>query len=430
MTTASTGLADTVDSVIETLAERLADPARTCPCGSAENWRPALDSECGLALLYAELGHSDPDYRYIAHRYLGEANQALSESGNHALYDGAPALAFAASCAVQREGEYATLFAGLDEPVFRVVRVVLAAEHERLKAGATAEHYANFDLISGLAGLGRYLLRREQDSPEARSLLEDVCAYFGALIRPIKREGHTLPGWWSDRPLNPSTEDSSGHINLGMAHGIPGPLALLATAWRSGVRVHGHAEAIETIMDFLITWSDEDEFGRYWPQALDLDEYTHRPPRLTRSRQAWCYGTPGIARAVQLAGFALGRQDWNTLAREAVWDMFRLPTEQWRVQDTCLCHGWAGLLHVVARIHADDPRCELSGELDWLAQRTAAPFDPSLPYGYQQVGGLRAELLRDDPGFLTGAAGIALALHAYRTTPRPASGWDTALLLD
>lgn len=430
MTSAQPDLANTVDSVIEELTERLSDPTRTCQGHRAENWRPMLDSEAGMALLYAELGYSDPAYRHIAHRYLSEANQRLSESDNHSLYDGAPALAFAASCAVRHDGEYAGLLSGLDESVFRVVRVILASEHERINAGTAARHYADFDLISGLAGQGRYLLRRAKDSPEARELLEQVCAYFAALVRPIEHEGHVLPGWWSSSPMNPSTTDSSGHANLGMAHGMPGPLALLAMAWRSGVRAHGHAEAIETMLDFLITWSDEDEFGTYWPQALDPRTYTNRPARLTRSRQAWCYGTPGIARAIQLAGFALDRPEWTELARTAVRDMFRQPNEQWRVQDTCLCHGWAGLLHVLARIDADDPRCEFGEELDWLAERTTAPFDPRLPYGYQQVGGLRAELLRDDPGFLTGSAGIALALHAYRTRARPASGWDAALLLD
>lgn len=418
-----------VDTVVDTIAERLIDPARIrFPSGRAQPWS-SLDRDCGIALLYAELGRVDSRFRTVAHRHLAAANEKLDQHGLHSLYNGVPALAFAACVCAQTDGEYAQLIAGSDESVFRVVRVLLDAENARIRAGNASDSFLKNDVISGLAGLGRYLLRRSPIAEEAEALAREVCEYYGALVRPIRYDGMSVPGWWSDSDP-PSGRGRSGSLNLGMAHGIPGPLALLASCWRDGVRVDGHAETIETIVDFLIEWSDTDEYGRYWPATLTLDEYANRPRRLARCNNGWCYGSPGVIRAIQLAGLALGRDDWIELARTAAQDMFRQPRELWRERDSALCHGWSGLLHVTARIEADDPRCELGDARHWLAERTVESFSPDLPYGYRSALGAGPDDFCDAPGFITGAAGIALTLHAYRTGPRPASGWDIALLID
>lgn len=126
-----------------------------------------------------------------------------------------------------------------------------------------------------------------------------------------------------------ANDEGTGHANLGLAHGIPGPLALSAVAWREGVRVPGQAETIEAIARFLVTWSEVDAYGRYWPASLNRGQYRRRPARLPRTRAAWCYGTPGVARALQLAGCALDRTDWTDLARDAARDLFRLPEAEW-----------------------------------------------------------------------------------------------------
>lgn len=431
----ATPMIDRIDTVLDTLMRRLADPDHTELSGATTQLGPTLNREAGLALLYAELGHgafgeSTPgceplEHRRTAHRNLVAASQTLQDTSQHGLYNGVPAVAFAASTAVQHDGDYATMLAKLDEALFPIVRSALDAEHARLRDGGILHQYASFDLLLGMTGLGRYLLRRCAVSAEAESLLRGVLECFAGLARPITRGGIALPGWWVEPPPDENWSRMPGHVNLGLAHGIPGPLALLSSAWRTGVRIVGHAELIETITDFLLDWSDVDDYGRYWPASLSQQQYTNRPAQLDRARQAWCYGSPGVARAVQLAGLALDRADWLATTRETVQGMFRLPEQEWGVQDACLCHGWSGLLHVLGRIRADDPDSVLAEQLDWLAERTVAPFDPDLPYGYPQ-----ANELGDNPTLLTGSTGIALALLAYRTGTPPASGWDAAILLD
>ena len=78
-----------------------------------------------------------------------------------------------------------------------------------------------------------------------------MLAYLVRLTKPVTVHGRNLPGWWS--PVSPGGRVDAafpgGHANTGMAHGITGPLTLLAAALRRGIAVEGHIEAIERILD-------------------------------------------------------------------------------------------------------------------------------------------------------------------------------------
>src|SRR5690606_33605046 len=112
-----------------------------------------------------------------------------------------------------------------------------------------------------------------------------------------------------------------GQLNFGLAHGVPGPLALLSLAWSAGFRVPGQDEAIETMADWLLDWREYDESGRpYWTSYISLGCYTGRGelPAPPPARPSWCYGAAGIARALGFAGGALSRPEWTAGGLEAV----------------------------------------------------------------------------------------------------------------
>jgi len=163
-----------------------------------------------------------------------------------------------------------------------------------------------------LTGLG-VALRRIGDL----ELLREVLSYLVRLTEPIDR----LPGWWC--PTGPHRNQpgpAGGHSkNLGMAHGIGGPLALLAQGLWAGITVNGQRDALSGICAFLDTWRQEGDAGPWWPQWLTLDELrtgqTTQPGPL---RPSWCYGTPGLSRAQQLAAIASGDTARQHLAEHAL----------------------------------------------------------------------------------------------------------------
>ncbi|NEA07719.1 lanthionine synthetase, partial [Streptomyces sp. SID10692] len=78
----------------------------------------------------------------------------------------------------------------------------------------------------------------------------------------IVRHGTRLPAWWITDGLDHGLAE---HVNLGLAHGVSGPLALLSTAWLADVRVDGQDEAVERTVALLARLATTDEAGPRWP---------------------------------------------------------------------------------------------------------------------------------------------------------------------
>ncbi|SHL84411.1 lanthionine synthetase C family protein [Streptomyces yunnanensis] len=427
--------------IVTELAERLVDPREvaTAAC-AADNvdllpGMPAAQSpwgtlglgeaHAGVALLYAELSHTDERFRTATHAHLAAAARGLGDPAVPGLFGGAASLAFAANAARHSEDDYAGMLATLDARVAAQVNRLLTGEGQRLAAGRAGVQMRTYDIVAGVTGLGRYLLLRGE---RHREQLTDTLAYLVRLTEPVEAHGHRVPGWWV--PLEPGhgPQFPRGHFNLGLAHGISGPLALLSLAWQAGVRVPGQREAIIQIAEHLLDHRTEQGM---WPGVMSFDAYVGAAdPHSGHTRMiAWCYGTPGTARALQLAAIALDHPDWQRQAVDA--QATALETLLDTVTDSSLCHGWAGLLHLTGLMaqDGDDPR--LHARRPELAARLLAAYHPDHPFGYHYERPQLSAGLRQAPhraGFLDGSAGIALALHAYANASC-ASPWQTALLV-
>ena len=147
----------------------------------------------------------------------------VTASASASLFHGAPAVAF-----VLRTGAhpaYAAMLAALDEHVNDLTARKLAAARERIDRGEPARP-SEYDLISGLTGLGLYHLVRHGSA--GSGMTAAVLDYLVALAEPVCHHGESLPGWWSGTgpASTPDPAWPGGHLNLGMAHGGAGVLAL------------------------------------------------------------------------------------------------------------------------------------------------------------------------------------------------------------
>ena len=441
--------------VVRAVADRLASPERvaeiagapsntlTSPQGVEPVWRPVGlgDGFPAVGLLFAELAATDPAQRRRVHAHLSAAVGAL-RSGTPRLYAGMASLAFAGQAAAASFGGYAGMLERLDREIAQQIRERLAADRERIVDGRPIGVHDGYDVISGAAGVGRYLLDRYQvtGDPTVGEALTDVLDTLVAigLAEDVPIRGKRLPPWWA---YHVGT-GRDGHLNLGLAHGVAGPLALLALAWRDGIRTNGQREAVERIVALLSRWRIEHDDGPGWPRWVGPEDYaavTARPgaagsgapdvsvARRPREREVWCYGGAGVGRALHLAGSAFDRPDWWNEGRRAV--RAAVDTAEDRViHDFALCHGWSGLLQISSRMAADTGDVAFRNAADRLAGQVLAGWDPAAPFGfrYRQAAGLGWV---DRPGFLEGAAGIALALHTYASSAPPRTDWDAALLL-
>ncbi|MEU8911770.1 lanthionine synthetase C family protein [Streptomyces nigrescens] len=367
----------------------------------------------GTALLHIERARTGHGTWQQAHPWIKTAvATAISAADTSGLYLGAPAVAFMLNCAVTPDvPRYQEALTAVDRHVTELAHRRADAAQARMRSGRPASFH-EYDIFYGLTGIGAYLLRR---SPSG-SAMGRVLAYLVRLALPIRHGDHgALPGWWvGHQPdLTPSTV-SAGHANFGTAHGIAGPLLLLARALRQGVTVDGHEDAIDTILHWLDTWRQDGPAGPWWPEHLHLGELSAGvPAQRGPARPSWCYGTPGIARAGQLA--ALARRDpvRQHLYEEAMARCLADPDQLSKIADTGLCHGWAGVYQTAFRSAHDAATSALRAALPGLAAALTRHAHPGT-----------------DPGLLQGDAGTALALTTAAHNAAPTSGWDACLLID
>lgn len=354
------------------------------------------DGPAGAALLAVERGENPRPW-------LAEmvAAPIMAHPDDVSLFEGAPAVAFTIAAL-----PHTRALSTLDEQVDTITRARLDAAHRRIDSGVLPEK-REFDLISGLTGFGAYLLRRHGGG----GLLGDVLAYLVRLTEP-RRFG--LPGWWAlDGPTGPGLGWEGGHGNLGIAHGITGPLSLLALATLRGVTVDGQANAMRRICAWLDQFRGGGAPRLWWPETLARGDHDHgRVPSGGPYRPSWCYGTPGIAYAQHLAGLALNDPPRQRVALDALAWCVTDETQLARVRDVSLCHGWAGLVYIAWRTGAHHPgiRAAVPGLLDRL---TAALHEAPR-----------------ERGLLVGETGALLTQHAVTADTPPRTQWDACLLLN
>jgi class I lanthipeptide synthase len=368
----------------------------------------------GVALLPIERAHAGIGGWDVAHSWLKAAASADVTAANDAcLYNGAPALAFVLHTAsTDGSGRYARALDVLDRSISTLTHRRVDQAVARIVRGDLPA-LAEYDLIYGLSGIGAHLLRRSPGS----AACERVLSYLVRLTRPLRIDGQLLPGWWTghDPHFCHSADYPRGHGNFGMAHGVAGPLALLSRALHHGHTVDGHREAMDRICVWLDTWRQHHEAGPWWPQCItDNDRLAGRPVQSEPGRPSWCYGTPGIARAQQLAGLATGDRPRTQMAERAMAGCLSDPVQLDRITDVSLCHGWAGLFVTAWRAAAN-------ATTPTIAQRLPAVRELLLQHAAPGAG--------EGIGLLEGDAGLALALHIAEHNVAPISGWDRCLLI-
>ncbi|MGH3852520.1 MAG: lanthionine synthetase C family protein [Pseudonocardiaceae bacterium] len=381
-----------------------------------EPWAPQslAKGTAGIALLHIERAHAGRGTWQQAHLWILNAIAGqISATDNTGLYLGAPAITLMLDAAAGTTGRYHDALADVDGHV-------AALAHRRTEAAmariGTGEHpgFREYDVFFGLSGIGALLLRRDPGG----GALERILHYFVALSTPLRVDGQVLPGWWvgHDPHRRFSATYRGGHGNLGAAHGIAGPLALLSQAMRRGIIVDGQSEAITTICEWLDAWRQDGDAGPWWPEWITLaDLLSGRPTQPGPARPSWCYGTPGIARAGQLASIATGDAHRQQMYEDALLRCLADPAQQARITDGGLCHGWAGVYQTVWHAAHEAGTPGLADHLPRLAENLARRARPGTTAG---------------PGLLDGDAGTALALHTAAYNVAPISGWDACLLVD
>jgi hypothetical protein len=391
---------ESVRAMVDDLSSPGRDPAET----------PSLAGGiAGQAVLHGYLAQTGggPDAAALAGGYLERALAAVADTPTEAsLYGGLTGVGWALAHLQGRlpglDGE--ADLAEIDDGLWHHL--------------ASSPWPDDYDLVSGLVGFGVYALER-LPRPAAAACLERVVERLAGTAER-RPEGIT---WWTNPAWLPSetrAQFPGGYYNLGLAHGVPGVIALLGRACAAGVAAARARPLLEEAVRWLLAQQEPGGFP-YWvrPEGADM------PARL-----AWCYGDPGVAAALLGAARCVGEPSWEHEALAIAHRAARRPPGESGVVDAGLCHGAAGLAHLFNRLFQarGDPRLAEAARF-WF-QSTLARRQPGRGVGGYlawKPGDGGAQIWVAEPGLLTGAAGIALALLAATTAVEPA--WDRLLLV-
>lgn len=362
----------------------------------------------GAALLFAFLARSEPENAEsnIGHAldFLGRSAEMLARRGlqSPALYGGFTGIAWAT--------ELCREFIEDEDP---------SSEIDEALAQYLAQQpwRADYDVVQGLAGYALYALERN-NAPLLESVVERLSET--AVQTPQGTTWFTSPNLLYPWQLEKYPQ---GYYNLGLAHGVPGVIAVLAQACALGVAV----EKARPLLDGAVRWMLSHELqGNNGACRFPSTVLHHDDPSGPLTRVSWCYGDLGIALALLWAARSVGEPEWEWKALELARHTAERPIAQAGTMDAGLCHGAAGNAHLFNRLYqaTRDPLF-LEAARNWIAKTMSY----RLPNG--GVGNFQAwrhdEGWQDTPGLLEGSIGIALALLAASSTVEP--DWDRMLLV-
>jgi hypothetical protein len=402
-------------AAIEAIASgiRSLDPAK----------QPAsLLSESALLYAYLHLAEPERGWQNLAAEYLNLAIDRISNAGEAqmvGLYGGLSGVGWIVhhvsellgdSCGTETpeadDGE---------DPLEELDQLIL----KRLERGSWIGQY---DLISGLVGVGVYCLERLPRPSAARGL--DLLVDHLEKLAEESRPGIT---WFTPPECLPEWQREncpSGYYNLGVAHGVPGVVQFLSQLVAADLERTRAGKLLDRSVEWLLARQRApDMVSRYSSWFMPGQDGGD-------SRLGWCYGDLGIGATLYHAAHCVNRPEWATPAKVLLDRCKSWPRDKARLDDAALCHGAAGVAHIYSRIYQTekDPRDrDAANEFYELALGMRKPGEG--------VGGFLALTWRpnrgyyweSDPSFLSGAIGVALALLSSIKPITPQ--WDRLLLL-
>lgn len=378
-----------------------------------------------LCVLFGELSehYPDEDWDLIGHEYIKKIGEELSERGSNSLslFYGLAGIGLGALC-LSKEGErYQGFIQGINALINNQLGDLV--DHLRQKKQLNMEDY---DAISGISGIFNYCIL----SPDIfEENIKKILEYIIHISQEKKVGGLTVPGWYlpvssfvteRDKELWPE-----GYVNLGVSHGISALLMVLCNAKRVGITIDGQDETIKRIADFLLQYKIVENEHIYWGTHVSLTELLKGEVTNTNTRDAWCYGTPGTAYALLLAGKVT---DNKVYVDQAIRGMTFAVNRLLDIYSPTFCHGLSGVAYISYRFFEETNMSFFNDKALDLVEEIESQYDENHPVGFKNIESKGDEGSYDHVGLIDGTAGILLTLLAIKSGKK--TPWDTAFGLN
>lgn len=256
-------------------------------------------------------------------------------------------------------------------------------------------------------------------SPKHAFRYED---YFDQVISGLLATAkHHKDGMYWTYPLQGK---AGNDISLGMSHGLPSIMAIVAKIRALNISARNCDLLIEKTANFLLAHRNNGASISMYPSMVNLEN----PGDNFNSRLAWCYGDPGVAAAFIYAGKATGKKEYLEEADRIINFIAQRNNESTWMNDGGFCHGTLGMAHIFNRFYQykKDPVLKAKA-IEW--------FNRSLPMITRTADSIAVSMIEEEqlywngePDLLQGVAGISATLLSSFAPVKPS--WDEMFLLD
>ena len=189
--------------------------------------------------------------------------------------------------------------------------------------------HGNYDYLHGAIGTALYF--SNTGNKKKKSIISD---FLEELDKNAVKENGSVK-WTS---VTNSDKGIEG-VNMGLSHGMASIIAFLAINLKKGICLEKSELLLSGAVNFMFDQQqDLNKYMSYFPNNVE--------PGLEgeNSRMAWCYGDPGIAWALYLAGLSSQNEEIKNKAVEILLHSAKRKNhEKNMIFDAGICHGTAGL---------------------------------------------------------------------------------------
>lgn len=383
-----------------------------------------------VCMLYGELNEHYPEegWDQIAHQYMQRIGQQLQDEGCSSLsmFTGAAGIGLSTLCISKQKQRYSSFIDNINEWIVNSMGYMLEGIQSRDDL-----RMEDYDPISGITGIAAYtlLFHNESDSPELCEMNRKMIKSMIQMCQDKEIDGSHVPGWYISADNQFSNADKirwpEGCFNIGLAHGIPSLLITLCNAYKKGICENGQLDCIRMLGDFLLKYRIETEEACYWGTHISMEEYRQQKSTSTYTRDAWCYGTPGVAYSLLIAGRLFPEEKYTSVA---IASMKQAAVRREEIYCPTFCHGLSNIAYISYLFYEATGDKEFLQNSMLLSEEITTYYNEEAPFGFQTVDRKSGtEKYYNYAGLIDGVAGVVLTLLAiHKGTKTP---WSAAFLL-
>lgn len=238
-------------------------------------------------------------------------------------------------------------------------------DHLRTELG-----YFMYDVCYGLSGIAQYLLMIQSSNTKAYKLLSIIVSKF---IDITLQDEDNMYGWTSFR-------EGLKIVDTGLAHGVTGPLCIMSMCLEEHLPIKKLDYAVEKLANWLINKFIDNESSLIIPNIVNVIEKDNRLSFSTRD--AWCYGPPGISYVLRLAGLALNNEEIQEFSEKIFNGVMERDFKIQQNYSPTLCHGLSGMLVITMALNEINQNSKLIDYKEKIYEEIISFYDPKLMLGF------------------------------------------------